>query len=326
MKSRLLLLIVSLAILAGCGGGKSSSSTTTNSANVSISPTTASVPTNTTAQFSASVSNSSSGVFWLVNGVIGGNLTVGTISTSGLYTAPATVPSPATVTITATSLADTTQSTTATVTITAGTALSLTLSPSSVSIFTGRTQQFSTTFNTTANTSVTWQVNGVVGGDVTHGTISSNGLYTAPPTVPSPATVTITAISQADPTKTATAQVTIVLGTTIVVAPSFVPVPAGGTQTFTATANSAAIPVTWSLSCNSTQSGGCGSITTAGVYTAPVFPPPGGGQVAITATSTDQSALPASANVTVQISNGSLVGSYAYSFAGKNAGDRKSVV
>ena len=318
MKSRLLLSILSLSLLVACGGGKSKSTTPTSST-VAVSPTTASVPTNTTAQFSATVSNSSSGVFWLVNGVIGGNLTVGTINTSGLYTAPATVPNPATVTITATSLSDSSQSGTATVTLTTGTAISITISPSTASVFTGRTLQLSAAFNTTSNNSVTWEVNSTIGGDATHGTISTSGLYTAPPTVPNPATVTITAVSQADPSKTATAQITVVLGTAIVVSPAFINVPAGGNQTFTATANSVAVPVTWALTCNSTQAGGCGSITTAGVYTAPAYPPPGGA-VAITASSSDQSALPASANVIVQVSNGSLKGNYAFSFAGKNAG------
>ena len=326
MKSRLFVLIVSLSLLAACGGGSKSSSSTSTGGAVSISPTSASVATNTTAQFSATVSNSSSGVYWSVNGVIGGNLTAGTVSTTGLYTAPATVPSPATVTVTATSLSDTTQSASATITVTAGTAISLTISPSTSSVYTGRTLQFSTTFNTTANTGVTWEVNSTIGGDATHGTISSSGLYTAPPTVPSPANVTITAISQADPTKTATATVTIVLGTTIVITPNIVNVPAGATQAFSATANSQPIAVTWSLSCNSTATNGCGSVTTAGgtanataTYTAPPFPPPGGA-VSVTATSTDQSALPASANAIIQISNGSLVGSYAYSFAGKASG------
>ena len=312
--------IVSLSLLAACGGGSKSSTSTSTGGAVSISPSSASVATNTTAQFSATVNNSSSGVYWSVNGVIGGNLTVGTVSTNGLYTAPATVPSPATVTVTATSLSDTTQSASATITVTAGTAISLTISPSTASVYTGRTLPFSTTFNTTANTGVTWEVNSTIGGDSTHGTISSSGVYTAPATVPNPATVTITAISQADPTKTATAQVTIVLGTTIVISPNIVNVPAGGTQAFSATANSQPIAVAWSLSCNSTQTNGCGVITSAGVYTAPAFPPPGGGAVSVTATANDQSALPASANVIVQVSNGSLVGSYAYSFAGKSSG------
>ena len=101
MKLRLLCLLLSLSLLAACGGGNSSS-TPTNSSVVSLTPATASVPINSTAQFTATVSNSSAGVYWSVNGVIGGSLSAGTISLAGLYTAPAVIPNPATVTIKAT--------------------------------------------------------------------------------------------------------------------------------------------------------------------------------------------------------------------------------
>jgi hypothetical protein len=62
---------------------------------------------------------------------------------------------------------------------------------------------------------VTWQVNGVTGGNSTAGTITAAGVYTAPPTPPAsanpPVTVAITATSVADPTKTSPpATVTIV--------------------------------------------------------------------------------------------------------------------
>ncbi|TLZ32715.1 MAG: hypothetical protein E6K29_00835 [Gammaproteobacteria bacterium] len=49
----------------------------------------------------------------------GGNATVGTISTSGVYMPPANVPTPATVTVSAVSVADPGQSSTAQVTVTA---------------------------------------------------------------------------------------------------------------------------------------------------------------------------------------------------------------
>ena len=45
-------------------------------------------------------------VTWKVNGIPGGNSTVGTISATGLYNAPNTVPKPSSVTVTATSVAD----------------------------------------------------------------------------------------------------------------------------------------------------------------------------------------------------------------------------
>ena len=68
---------------------------------VSVSPSSASVPVNTQKQFTATVSGSSNqGVTWDVNGAVGGNGTAGFIdSITGLYTAPAAAPSPATVTV-----------------------------------------------------------------------------------------------------------------------------------------------------------------------------------------------------------------------------------
>ncbi len=319
MKSFLSLFVVSvLAAMLGCGGGSSSSSSPTSST-VTISPSTVSLQTNTTQQFTASVSNSTAGVTWSVNSTAGGNYTVGTISNTGLYTAPAVVPNPATVTVTATSLADATQTASAKVTITAGTALSLTVSPTSASVFTGQTQQFTATVTPATNTGVTWEVNSTVGGSSTVGTITSTGLYTAPTTVPSPATVTITAVSQADSTKSATASVTVVLGTTLVISPTTITVPGGGQQTFTATANGSPATVTWSLNCQSTGAGACGSITSGGVFTAPPTPPLGG-TITLTASTGDNSALPTSAIITIQFSNGSLNGQYAFAFAGHSGG------
>ena len=74
----------------------------------------------------------------------------------------------------------------------------------------GTTVQFTATVSGTTNTAVTWQVNGVPGGNSTVGTISSDGLYTAPAVQPNPSTVTITAVSQADPTKSGSATASIV--------------------------------------------------------------------------------------------------------------------
>src|SRR5437016_2111645 len=84
--------------------------------------------------------------------------------------------------------------------------VSVTISPISVTVAVGGTQQFTATVQNTSKTAVTWQVNGVMGGNAMVGTISGSGLYTAPA---SPATVTVTAVSQADTTKSASAQVTI---------------------------------------------------------------------------------------------------------------------
>jgi hypothetical protein len=66
------------------------------------------------------------------------------------------------------------------------------------------------------NTAVTWQINGVSGGNSTVGLVSTTipgtsneALYLGPSAVPSPVTVSVTAVSQADPTKSASATVTL---------------------------------------------------------------------------------------------------------------------
>jgi len=62
----------------------------------------------------------------------------------------------------------------------------------------GGTQQFTATVTNTSSSAVSWQVNGVAGGNSKAGTITSTGLYTAPDVIPSPASVTISAVLQAD--------------------------------------------------------------------------------------------------------------------------------
>ena len=57
---------------------------------------------------------------------------------------------------------------------------------------------------------VSWSVNGSAGGSALVGVISNTGLYTAPVTLPSPNTVTVTAASSANPSQTASTTVTIV--------------------------------------------------------------------------------------------------------------------
>jgi hypothetical protein len=103
--------------LAACGGGGSKPPVIPS---VTVSPATANVQEGTQQQFAATVSNTSdNAVTWQVNGVTGGNTSVGTISATGLYTAPAVVPNPASVTVTAFISDMATVSGTAIVTITA---------------------------------------------------------------------------------------------------------------------------------------------------------------------------------------------------------------
>ena len=71
------------------------------------------------------------------------------------------------------------------------------------------TQQFTAAVTGTTNTAVTRQVNGATGGSASAGMIDANGMYTAPVAVPNPAAVTVSAVSQADVTKSGSAVVTI---------------------------------------------------------------------------------------------------------------------
>jgi hypothetical protein len=178
---------------------------------VTVAPATASVQADIGTQtFTATVTNTqNTAVTWQVNGVAGGNSTVGTISSAGVYSAPLSVPSSA-VTVTATSVDDPTRSGSAQVTITAPPPVGVTVSPTTATVpANGGTQPFTATVTNTTNTTVTWAVNGMLGGDTTVGTISAFGVYTAPAAVPTPATVTVTATSARDTTRSASAQVTI---------------------------------------------------------------------------------------------------------------------
>ena len=81
--------------------------------------------------------------------------------------------------------------------------ITVSISPSSVTLGPGGTQQFSATVSGTSNTAVTWSLSSPVG------SVSTTGLYTAPSSVNAPQTVTVLATSAADATKYATASVVI---------------------------------------------------------------------------------------------------------------------
>ena len=102
-----------LVVLSGCSTGSFSSGTGgTGSGAITVSVTgSASTRLGATSQFTATVANSNSqAVTWKVNGIAGGSTATGTISTSGLYTAPISVPSQNPVTISADSVATPTAS------------------------------------------------------------------------------------------------------------------------------------------------------------------------------------------------------------------------
>jgi YVTN family beta-propeller protein len=78
--------------------------------------------------------------------------------------------------------------------------ITVTISPASVQVVAGQTQQFTANVTGTTDTAVTWSV------PPSGGTINSTGLYTAPAT---PGTFTVTATSVASTSITASAQVTV---------------------------------------------------------------------------------------------------------------------
>ncbi len=263
-----------------------------NGSTVTLSPSSASVRVGHLQDFSATVTGAAGGVRWSVNGVLGGDGSVGTIDTAGRYLAPASVPSPGTVTVRATSVAvptaagsavvtvmplpsiasispssvpvgpftltvsgtgftpgavvsfagtplsttfvsaatlrasgtaaaaqvsapvvatmtDGTVSNPAFVTVTSPAPVTVTIWPSSATLLPRQTLRFTLIITGTSNATVVWKVNGIPGGNQTVGYVAPNGRYAAPTILPFPATVTVSGTLVVDPTKTATARVTL---------------------------------------------------------------------------------------------------------------------
>ena len=94
--------------------------------------------------------------------------------------------------------------------------VSVAISPSSLMTATNATEVLTATVSGTSNTAVTWEVNGVQGGSSSTGVVSTTipgttgeALYLAPASIPTGGSVTLTAVSQADPSKSASALLTI---------------------------------------------------------------------------------------------------------------------
>src|ERR1700722_4708861 len=166
---------------------------------ISISQGTPTLAAGQSAQFTALVQGTAStGVLWTLMP------NVGTV-VNGLYTAPASITQQETIMLTASSAAD--PSKTAQVSLilkpaAAPPVVSISLSPSNITIDGGQSTTFMPTVTGTSNTAVTWSLNPSIG------TIT-NGVYAAPAIIASQQTVTVTAKSTADSTKTASATLTL---------------------------------------------------------------------------------------------------------------------
>jgi hypothetical protein len=288
----------SLLTVSGCGGGSSSGSNGSGTAvSITISPTSATVSSGGTQQFTATVTGSSNtAVQWEVNNVAGGNTQTGTVSSSGLYTAP-TTDATLQVTVTALSSADSTKTANATVTVTPvitppPPVITITISPTTATVAGGGTQQFAATVMGTTNTSVTWSVDGVNGGNNTAGTVSTDGLYTAPTAAGGH---TVTATSVADTTKSASAAVTVI---TMTISPQTASIAPNGTQQFTVTiAGTSNVGVTWQVDGINGGNNSVGTVSSNGLYTAPGQP----GSHTVTAVSSALPSYSVSASVTVTL-------------------------
>jgi hypothetical protein len=280
-------------ILAGCAGLANQSSNTKGNgaagAAVQVNPTSATVSVGSTQQFTAAVTGTSNtAVTWAVSGTGCSGGACGTISGGGLYTAPASVPTPATLSVTVTSVADPTKSASASVTLVAAAAVLLSINPTSAAVPTASTDSFTASVTGTTNTAVAWSLSGAGCSGASCGSLATSSMtavYTAPSVAPSPASVTVAATSMAEPSKTASASVTIVPVVVVIVTPASTSVVLGATQQLSAsvlgTSNTA---VTWSVQGAGCSAAACGTVSGTGLYTAPsTIPSPD--TVTVTATS-----------------------------------------
>ena len=163
---------------------------------VAVTPSTVSLTAGQSAQFNASIAGA-------LNTSVSWSLTppVGTI-VNGTYTAPVTVETLQTILLTVASLADPSKTAQASITLTPSLPTSISISPSQLTLPPSGTQQFTATV-LGGKAAVVWSLSPMVGN------ISPSGLYTAPSAVSQAQSVTIRAGIATDPTKTASAIITL---------------------------------------------------------------------------------------------------------------------
>jgi hypothetical protein len=296
-----------LALLAaqiwalGCGGVKSSASPPPPppSVAVTVSTTSNSVLLGNSVTFTATVTNTAdTTVSWSVSGVAGGNSTLGIITSSGVYTAPADLPSPTVVQVTATSHADPTKSGSANETIISD--ITQALSPNPASVELGAAQAFHATVTSSGHPdlAIRWSVSGAACPGAC-GAVDSAGNYTAPQNLPSPATVTLTAQSAADPSKQVSAAIAITSNFTLqLAAPTSVSISGSTTIVATLTPVPGSNPssvLAWALSGPGCSGSSCGTLSVITTQSA------GGNRIATSATYTAPAAAPSPNTVMVTV-------------------------
>jgi len=286
---------------------------------VTVNPPSASVQTSLSSVFSAVLQNDAQnkGVTWSLSGGGCSGSSCGTLTnvttSSVTYTAPATLPSPASVTLKATSIADTTKSGSSTITLTAAPLpISITVNPPATSVQVSTTSNFSATLqNDSQNKGVTWSLTGSGCSGATCGSLTnvttSSVTYTAPATLPSPASVTLKATSIADTTKSGSSTITLTaapLPISVTVNPPATSVQVSTTSNFSATLqnDSQNKGVTWSLLGSGCSGATCGTLTnvttTSVTYNAPTAVP-NPASVTLKATSIADTTKSGSSTITV---------------------------
>lgn len=281
MKLPFALSVLALFILIsfGCGGG--------GGGGTSNSPGTSSLsltPGSKQTVVAPSSADATGGVNWSVQEGAAG----GTITSDGTYTAPATL---GTYHIIGTSKSN--SSTTIIIIIVyviAEPTNGITLTPPSASLVPDASQTFTASGSVLHNQGVTWSVQEGAAG----GTITSAGVYTAPATA---GTYHVVATSIFNPSKTATATITVHIAVTVV--PNTATLNIGVSKTFSASvAGTTNQNVTWSI----VEGANGGTIDQTGFYTAPLQP----GTYHVIATS--QADTSQSGTATITVPSGSATG------------------
>ncbi len=189
---------VTLVAMSYADSSKTASATVwlTSAVAIALTPSSASVSAGNSVRFTPSIAGSlNAGVSWSLSPA------VGTI-TDGLYTAPVNIDTLQTILVTAMSLADPSKLAQSSITLMPSRPLSISISPAQTTLEPGQSKQFTATIQG-GSANVWWAISPMVG------TISPSGLYTPPSSVTDGQVITVKAGISSDPTKTATAQVTL---------------------------------------------------------------------------------------------------------------------
>jgi hypothetical protein len=227
---------------------------------VTLTPAQVEVAAGDSAKFSAVIKgNPNHAIRWSLNPRLG------SIGEDGTYRAPLTAEQGQKVTITATSAADPSKSANARVTLRA--VLHVSVSPTEATAIASQKIQFTASVTGSSNEAVRWSISPEVGN------ISTDGSYSAPPSITSPSTVMVTATSQGNPGLSASATVILTppaapVVTSVQVSPSHAALSHNGQMIFQAKVNGTSNQrVVWSAS--------TGTIAQSGAYTAPASIEPG---------------------------------------------------